>query len=97
MQGYIKIMYPRNNKQNDPFEKQLMSELFPTRRIQVLLPLPLSGVLDYLMPEEMMLEIGDFVTVPLSGREMQGVVWSLNAPENDIPIEKLKYVHDDLD
>lgn len=85
-------MYPRNNKQNDPFEKQLMSELFPTRRIQVLLPLPLSGVLDYLVPDEMMLDIGDFITVPLSGREMQGVVWSLNAPEIDIPIEKLKYV-----
>lgn len=69
-----------------------MSELFPSRRIQVLLPLPLSDVLDYLMPEEMHFEVGDFVTVPLSGREMQGVVWSLDAFDNDIPIEKLKYV-----
>ncbi|MDG1995503.1 MAG: primosomal protein N' [Emcibacteraceae bacterium] len=69
-----------------------MSELFPRHRIQVLLPLPLSGVLDYLMPEEMNLGLGDFVTVPLPGREMQGVVWSINPENNDIPIEKLKSV-----
>lgn len=69
-----------------------MSELFPSHRIQVLLPLPLSGVLDYLVTEDMPVHVGDFVTVPLSGREMQGIVWSLDASENDIPIEKIKYV-----
>lgn len=85
-------MYLQNNKQIDPFEKQLMSELFPSHRIQVLLPLPLSGVLDYLVAEDLPLKVGDFVTVPLSGREIQGIVWSLDASENDIPIGKLKYV-----
>lgn len=85
-------MYLQNNKQIDPFEKHLMSELFPTHRIQVLLPLPLSGVLDYLVPEDMPLQEGDFITVPLSGREMLGVVWSLKPSENDIPMKKIKYV-----
>ncbi len=69
-----------------------MSELLPNYRIQVLLPLPLSGVLDYLVPEELILREGDFVTVPLSGREVQGVVWNSNPEESDVPLDKLKYV-----
>ncbi len=69
-----------------------MSELFPNYRIQVLLPLPLSGVLDYLVPEELILQEGDFVTVPLSGREVQGVVWNSDPLESDVPLDKLKYV-----
>jgi primosomal protein N' (replication factor Y) (superfamily II helicase) len=69
-----------------------LSELFPSQRIQVLLPLPLSGVLDYLAVDDLHIRVGDFITVPLSGREMQGVVWDLVPPENDVPIEKLKYV-----
>jgi len=69
-----------------------VSELFPSQRIQVLLPLPLSGVLDYLAADDLHLRTGDFITVPLSGREMQGVVWELDPPENDVPLEKLKFV-----
>ncbi|MDG1708675.1 MAG: DEAD/DEAH box helicase family protein, partial [Emcibacteraceae bacterium] len=69
-----------------------MSELFPRHRIQVLLPLPISGVLDYLVDDEMNLGLGDFVTVPLPGRELQGVVWNLNPENSDVPIEKLKSV-----
>ena len=69
-----------------------MSELFSSQRIQVLLPLPLSGVLDYLVMDDFLVSEGDFVTVTLSGREIQGVVWD-SAPENsDVPREKLKYV-----
>lgn len=69
-----------------------MPELFSSRRIQILLPLPLSGVLDYLVPDDLMLQEGDFVTVPLSGREVQGVVWDSDPEANDVPHNKLKYV-----
>lgn len=69
-----------------------MSELFSSHRIQVLLPLPLSGVLDYLVDDEHQLQEGDFVTVPLSGREEQGVVWDITPDANEVPENKLKYV-----
>tara|TARA_R110002096_G_scaffold257381_1_gene450984 strand:- start:338079 stop:340265 length:2187 start_codon:yes stop_codon:yes gene_type:complete len=69
-----------------------LSELFPSKRIQVLLPLPLSGVLDYLADENMNLRRGDFVTVPLPGRELQGVVWDLSPEKSDVPRAKLKHV-----
>ncbi len=57
-----------------------------------MLPLPLSGVLDYLAPEELQLQDGDFVTVPLPGREVQGVVWDTDPDESEVPEDKLKYV-----
>ena len=69
-----------------------MSDLFASKRIQVLLPLPLSGVLDYLASEDFNLGAGDFVTVPLSGREVQGIVWDISPAESGVPIEKLKHV-----
>ncbi len=69
-----------------------MSELFPSQRIQILLPLPLSGVLDYLVSGDFNLKEGDFVTVPLSGRQVQGVVWDMDPKESGVPTEKLKYV-----
>ncbi|WP_138380971.1 primosomal protein N' [Luteithermobacter gelatinilyticus] len=69
-----------------------MTGLFPARRLQVLLPLPLQGVLDYLAPAEMPLRRGDFVSVPLSGRILQGVVWALDPPPSEVPENKLKQV-----
>jgi primosomal protein N' (replication factor Y) len=45
------------------------------KTVAVLLPLPLSGAYDYLMPAGMDLAVGDFVRVPLSGRYELGVVW----------------------
>ena len=71
---------------------RLLSELFPSTRIQILLPLPLGGVLDYLADDELYLREGDFVTVPLPGRELQGVVWNISPKTTDIPREKLKHV-----
>lgn len=44
------------------------------------------------MPDELQLQKGDFVTVPLSGREVQGVVWDTDPENRDVPEEKLKYV-----
>jgi primosomal protein N' (replication factor Y) len=43
--------------------------------VSILLPLPLSGAYDYRVPEGAILKAGDFVTVPLGGRRLAGVVW----------------------
>jgi primosomal protein N' (replication factor Y) len=49
---------------------------FPAgERISVLLPLPLSGPLDYLVGDSQTLKLGDFVRVPLGRRQLAGVVW----------------------
>jgi primosomal protein N' (replication factor Y) (superfamily II helicase) len=46
------------------------------RRVRVLLPLPLPGALDYLVPEGASPpELGSFVRVPLGQRRVVGVVW----------------------
>ena len=41
----------------------------------MLLPLPLAGPYDYLVPADMSVSVGDFVSVPLGKREVKGVVW----------------------
>jgi len=69
-----------------------LSKLLSGKRIQVLLPLPLVGVFDYLVDENLTLKLGDFVIVPLSGREIQGIVWKLSPEKNDVPLNKLKYI-----
>lgn len=74
-----------------------MSGLFPSRRIQILLPLPLAGPFDYLMEGDLALREGDFVTVPLGGRSMQGIVWHMEPEKTDVAQEKLKPVGARLD
>jgi len=69
----------------------------PSRRIQVLLPLPLSGPFDYLAGEDMPLAEGDFVTVPLGSRRLQGVVWNLSSGASDVPQDKVKAIIARLD
>ena len=44
-------------------------------RVSVLLPLPLGGTYDYVVPPGLNLGEGDFITVPLGSREVNGVVW----------------------
>jgi len=61
-------------------------------QIQVHLPLPLSGPFDYLAAADMPLRAGDFVTVPLGSRTLQGVVWDMSPKKSDIAAEKLKFV-----
>ena len=41
----------------------------------MLLPLPLAGPYDYLVPANMSVSAGDFVSVPLGKRDVKGVVW----------------------
>ena len=40
-----------------------------------MLPLPLGGAYDYLVPANMELNAGDFVRIPLGSRQLNGVVW----------------------
>ena len=68
------------------------------RRVQVLLPLPLTGPYDYLAPAELPLEPGSVVVVPLAQRELIGVVWDTPLEEaamaktaaKSMPLEKLR-------
>ncbi|MDA0305481.1 MAG: primosomal protein N' [Proteobacteria bacterium] len=68
---------------------------YPGDRIGVLLPLPLSGVYDYLVAENMTLVDGDFVTVPLGARRATGVVWG--AGTGNVAQAKLKAAQGRLD
>ena len=52
-------------------------------RVSVLLPLPLVGAYDYVVPEGLTLEPGAFVVVPLGPREVTGVVWGKGSDEFD--------------
>ena len=45
------------------------------RRVSVLLPLPLAGTYDYLLPADLPLDPGAVVAVPLGPREVVGVIW----------------------
>ncbi len=61
-----------------------------TGRASILLPLPLAGAYDYLVPEGMILHAGDYVVVPLGTRERIAVVWG---PGSDaLPAARLKAV-----
>ena len=59
-------------------------------RVAVLLPLPVEGAYDYLVPEGLSLAAGDIVEVPLGRRFEVGVVWG--AGEGAVPAAKLREV-----
>ncbi|MCD8520457.1 MAG: primosomal protein N' [Alphaproteobacteria bacterium] len=67
-----------------------MSDLFQAKQscVAVLVPYPVDKAYDYIVPEGMSLQPGDYVAVPLGGREVQGVVWGEAA--GDVKPEKLK-------
>lgn len=62
-----------------------------SRRVKVLLPLPLAGAYDYRVPEGMDIAVGDFVTVPFGPRRMVGVVWS-ESGDSDLDESKVKEI-----
>lgn len=71
-------------------------------RVSVLLPLPLAGTYDYLLPADLPLAPGAVVTVPLGPREVTGVVWDndrFSAQSGDAPValDRLKPVLDCFD
>ena len=59
-------------------------------RVSVLLPLPLGGAYDYVVPPDLNLGEGDFITVPLGSREVNGVVWGPG--DWDVDARKLRHV-----
>ena len=65
------------------------------RRIGVLLPLPLSGAYDYLVPDGLDVNAGDFVEVPLGSRSVLGVAWG--EAKDDVPRAKLKAIEAKLE
>ena len=64
----------------------------------VLIPLPLAGAYDYVVPDDLACARGDIVEVPLGSRDVLGVVWAVKeeAPEG-IAIDRLKPVAAVLD
>lgn len=67
----------------------------PARRVRVLLPLPLGEPYDYRAPDDVALEPGAYVEVPLGPRRLFGVVWgeaTETAAEGAVPDAKLKPV-----
>jgi len=61
----------------------------------VLLPLPLAGAYDYLVPAGESVEAGSFVEAPLGGRSVLGVVWG--EAEGGVDAAKLKPLRAVLD
>ena len=80
--------------------KQIQEKLFadqedaaqaaPSRCLSVLVPYPVDKAYDYKVPDGMELAPGDYVTVPLTGREVPAVVWGEGA--GDVPLKKLKSI-----
>ena len=56
----------------------------------MLLPLPLIAPYDYLVPEDMTIETGSYVEVPLGARRAIGVVWG--PARGDVDPEKLREI-----
>ncbi|MEX0923606.1 MAG: primosomal protein N' [Rhodovibrionaceae bacterium] len=69
-------------------EPRTSEEFSAGARVGVLLPLPLAGVYDYLVPEETSLSPGDIVEAPLGKRVLTAVVWGAGA--GDVAESKLK-------
>ncbi len=61
-----------------------------SRRVRVLLPLPLAEAYDYRLPDGLNAAPGDCVLVPLGNREVTGVVWG--AGSGDVDESRLKDV-----
>jgi primosomal protein N' (replication factor Y) len=66
-------------------------------RVSVVLPLRLGQAFDYRVPDHAMVRPGDYVTVPLSGRTVTGVVWDPPTDPQNIDDSKLKAVIERID
>ncbi len=58
--------------------------------VSVLLPLPLIAPYDYLVPQDMDIELGSYVEVPLGARRAKGVVWG--PARGDVDPQKLREI-----
>lgn len=85
---------PNKDPAKDPAKTQ---DKAPNHVMRVLVPYPVDKAYDYGVPDNMTLQPGDYVSVPLSGRNVIGVVWG--EAEGMVHPKKLKSVvwqHDDM-
>lgn len=61
----------------------------PQRTVPVLVPMPAPGPYSYAVPDDMVVETGSVVQVPLGPRQVFGVVWD-DAGENRVDPKKLR-------
>ena len=59
--------------------------------ISVLPPLPLAGPYDYIVPESISVQFGDFVEIPLGRQTQRGVVWG--DAKGDVEPSKLREIY----
>ena len=59
--------------------------------ISVLPPLPLAGPYDYIVPEGISVQFGDFVEIPLGRQTQRGVVWG--DAKGDVEPSKLREIY----
>ena len=79
--------------------KPELEDLTRIQRVHVLLPLPLETPYDYAVTRGDTVEVGDFVTVPLGKRMVQGVVWGKGPadPNNAVADGRLRTIAERLD
>ena len=79
--------------------KPELDDLARIRRVHVLLPLPLGTPYDYAVTLGDTVGVGDFVTVPLGKRMVQGVVWGEGPadPNNAVADGRLRTIAERLD
>lgn len=80
-----------DDKGAEPDSGETMTVYGPKARIAVLLPLPLAGPYDYVVPDDLSVARGDIVSVPLGTRTATGVVWGDGTGEVDAA--KLRAIH----
>lgn len=73
-------------------EKELepAQKLYEGASVSVAVPLPLAKVYSYAVPDGMALQPGRYVSVPVGGRHVVGVVW--DSPPDDVRADKIKAV-----
>ncbi len=57
---------------------------------RILVPYPVDKAYDYIVPDDLDVQVGDYVCVPFGGREVSGVVWG--EAEGSVSSKKLKSV-----
>ncbi len=71
-------------------EQEECPKKLPSRVVSVLVPYPIDKAYDYGVPDDLNVREGDYVCVPLGGREVPAVVWGQAA--GDVDTKKLKYI-----
>lgn len=74
--------------EENPPESIQESAASPARKASVLVPYPVDKAYTYALPDGVAAQAGDYVIVPLGGREVPGVVWD-DVPD-DVKPGKLK-------